>query len=172
MAERENMPKTVECRRLVATEAQIYQALRLDAFRCEPSAFRYAPEDESDVPLAAVEERLQRDHVIGAFAGGELVGIGGLAFNTGVKTRHKALLYGMYVGETFRGSGAADAIVTALVDAARGRVEIVTLTVVAQNERARRFYERWGFRAYGVEARAIRLAQDAYLDELLMSMSL
>jgi ribosomal protein S18 acetylase RimI-like enzyme len=80
------------------------------------------------------------------------------------------LYYGMYVRRAHRGAGVADAIMRELVDAARSRVEIVTLTVVSQNDRARRFYERWGFRAYGVEERAIKLAEDTYLDETLMAL--
>jgi ribosomal protein S18 acetylase RimI-like enzyme len=74
-----------------------------------------------------------------------LIGGGGLAWSDGVKTRHKALLYGMYVQAAHRGSGAADEIMTRLIEAARGRVEIVTLTVVSSNLRALRFYERWDF---------------------------
>lgn len=164
------MPMRIECRRLGVADANAYQSLRIEGFHLEPRAFRYAPEDESGVTLAAVEMRLRRDHVVGACAGDELIGIGGLACETGVKTGHKALLYGMYVRRAHRGAGVADAIMRELVDAARSRVEIVTLTVVSQNDRARRFYERWGFRAYGVEERAIKLAEDAYLDEILMAL--
>ncbi len=58
-----------------------------------------------------------------------------------------------------------------LLDKAHGSVEIVTLTVVSQNLRALRFYERWGFRAYGVEARSIKTGEGDYLDETLMALS-
>ena len=43
----------------------------------------------------------------------------------------------------------------------------VILTVAAENARARRLYERWGFSVYGIEPRAIKL-EDGYLDEALM----
>lgn len=38
------------------------------------------------------------------------------------------------------------------------------LTVAAENPRARRLYERWGFSIYGIEPRAVKV-DDAYLDE-------
>ncbi|HEY8126789.1 MAG TPA: GNAT family N-acetyltransferase [Methylocystis sp.] len=140
----------------------------------EPRAFRFAPEDEAHVTPAAVAARLERDFVIGAFNTEDslMIGVGGLAWNDGVKTRHKALLYGMYVKAADRGSHAADDIMKRLIEEARARVEIVTLTVVATNLRALRFYERWGFRAYGVEERSAKNGDGEYLDETLMALRL
>jgi ribosomal protein S18 acetylase RimI-like enzyme len=160
------------CRRLNAMDAEVFQALRLEGFTLEPHAFRFAPEDEAHLASDAVAERLQRDFVIGAFAAdqSQLIGVGGLAWNDGVKTRHKALLYGMYVKAAHRGSGVADDIMKGLIDEARAMVEIVTLTVVSSNLRALRFYERWGFRAYGVEERSAKNGDGDYLDETLMAL--
>jgi ribosomal protein S18 acetylase RimI-like enzyme len=66
--------------------------------------------------------------------------------------RRSVHLMAMWVHPTLRGSGAADALVTALADwaAAEGATEI-TLCVEKGNDRARRCYERNGFRATGVE---------------------
>ncbi|MBG0801455.1 GNAT family N-acetyltransferase [Methylocystis sp. H4A] len=160
------------CRRLNGADADLFQALRLEGFTLEPRAFRFAPEDEVHVPSESVAARLQRDFVIGAFneEDSQLIGVGGLAWSDGVKTRHKALLYGMYVKAAERGSGVADAIMKRLIDEARGSVEIVTLTVVSTNFRALRFYERWGFRAYGVEERSAKNDDGDYLDETLMAL--
>ena len=160
------------CRRLNGSDADRFQALRLESFTLEPRAFRFAPEDEAHIALDAVAARLQRDFVIGAFSAEDsrMIGVGGLAWNDGVKTRHKALLYGMYVKAAERGSGAADEIMQRLIEEARGSVEIVTLTVVSTNLRALRFYERWGFRAYGVEKRSAKNGDGDYLDETLMAL--
>ncbi|MBM3561911.1 MAG: GNAT family N-acetyltransferase [Alphaproteobacteria bacterium] len=160
------------CRRLNAQDAQDFQALRLEGFRLEPRAFRFASEDEAHVTPAAVAERLQRDFVVGAFSAedAQLIGVGGLAWSDGVKTRHKALLYGMYVKAPHRGSGVADEIMKRLIDEASAKVEIITLTVVSSNLRALRFYQRWGFRAYGVEERSAKNEDGDYLDETLMAL--
>ncbi len=162
------------CRRLNGSDAEVFQALRLESFRLEPRAFRFAPADEAHIAPDAVAARLTRDFVIGAFNAddSQLIGVGGLAWGDGAKTRHKALLYGMYVKAAHRGSGAADEIMEKLIDEASAKVEIVTLTVVSTNLRALRFYERWGFRAYGVEERSAKNGDGDYLDETLMALRL
>jgi len=123
--------------------------------------------------IADVAKRLARDYVVGAFDERfRLIGVGGLARSSGAKTNHKALLYGMYVTAACRGAGVADGVMRLLLSEAGRSVEIVTLTVVSDNARALRFYERWGFRAYGVEERAVKIGEGDYLDETLMALRL
>ena len=83
------------------------------------------------------------------------------------KRAHKALLWGMYVRATARNAGVGKRLVAAVLDHARGRVEQVQLTVVSENEAARRLYCAMGFVEYGYEKRALR--QDGkYYDDILM----
>jgi ribosomal protein S18 acetylase RimI-like enzyme len=156
-------------RRLSSSDAEAFQTLRLEGFRLQDREFRYAPEDELHVSRAETGARLDRDFVVGVFSGARLIAIAGLGFNAGVKTRHKTLLWGMYVQAEYRGSGAADMLMSAIVDHARERAESIHLTVVCGNQRAVRFYERWGFVVYGIEPRSIKLADGSYLDETLMA---
>jgi RimJ/RimL family protein N-acetyltransferase len=149
-------------------DAAEYQALRLEGFVRHPLDFRIAPEDESGLSSETVAERLEREFVAGGFQGNELVGIAGLARYEGAKLRHRGLLWGMYVREQARGSGLADQLMQLLLDqAGMLALEHVILTVAAENRRARRLYERWGFSVYGLEPRAIKV-NDAYYDEALM----
>jgi len=62
------------------------------------------------------------------------------------------LLFSMWVDPAFRGSGAADALVASVIAWAEseGAAEVV-LHVGKANARARRFYERIGFRLVGEE---------------------
>jgi RimJ/RimL family protein N-acetyltransferase len=54
-----------------------------------------------------------------------------------------------------------------VLDHARGRVEMVQLTVVSENEAAHRLYRAMGFVEYGYEKRALK--QDGkYYDDILM----
>lgn len=162
------MKSDFEVRRLGPADAAAYRALRLEGFAAHPLDFRYSPADEEALPAAETERRLAESFVAGVFADGDLGGIGGWTRFTGEKLRHKGLLWGMYVQPRLRGTGAADAIVRAIVDDARGQVELLLLTVAAPNERARRLYERHGFVAYGTEPMAVRVG-DAYFDEVLMA---
>jgi RimJ/RimL family protein N-acetyltransferase len=77
------------------------------------------------------------------------------------------LLWAMYVRSAARKFGLGKILVAAVLDHARGRVEMVQLAVVSENEAARRLYEAVGFVEYGYETRALK--QDGrYFDEVLM----
>jgi len=155
-------------RRLTATDAAAYHALRLEGFARHPLQFRVAPQDEAGLSLEAVGARLEGTFVAGGFDSHGLVGVGGLTRFEGTKLRHRALLWGMYVREQARGSGLADALMRALLAEGRSHgIEQVILTVAADNARARRFYARWGFSVYGIEPRAIKV-DHSYVDEALM----
>ena len=73
----------------------------------------------------------------------------------------------MYVRSDARKSGLGKILVAAVLDHARGRVEMVQLTVVSENEAARRLYEAMGFVEYGFEKRALK-HDGRYYDEVLM----
>lgn len=164
-------------RQLVPNDAAAFRALRLDGFARHPLEFRYTPDDETATTLADTEGRLGRDFVVGAFASdGTLAGIGGLSRFIGAKLRHKALLWGMYVHPSARGQGLGESMVASLLVHARSiGVEIVQLTVMADNTSARRLYERCGFETYGIEPAAVTVRDHdtiRYLDERLMLLRL
>lgn len=159
--------RTIVVRRLLPADAAAYRALRIEGFATHPMDFRYSVADEEASSIQDTGRRLAESFVAGALAGGELVGIGGWTRFAGEKLRHKGLLWGMYVRPAARGSGAADAIVRAIVGDAAREVRLLLLTVAEHNGRARRLYERWGFVEYGVEPHAYRVG-DAFVNEVLM----
>ena len=73
----------------------------------------------------------------------------------------------MYVRSAARKIGLGKILVAAVLDHARGRVEMVQLTVVSENEAARRLYDAMGFVEYGYEKRALK-HDGRYYDEVLM----
>ena len=87
------------------------------------------------------------------------------------KESHKGLLWGMYVRDAARGSGAADALVGAVIGHARTEVESLLLAVGVHNEPAQRLYRRHGFVEYGREPRALKVG-DVYYDEIMMRLEL
>lgn len=155
-------------RRLGPGDLGAFRALRFEAISTHPQEFRYSPADEREVSVQAWATRLAEDFVVGVFNDEQLIGLGGLTRMTGEKLRHKGLIWGMYVKPESRGTGAADEIISALIGHGRQCLEMLILTVVQQNGRALRFYERWGFRTFGIEPASIKLAEGSYLDEALM----
>ena len=161
-----NIPP-LQIRRLETPDAAIYMALRLEALQRNPEAFGSTFEWESAQPLSWFEASLGRAAIFGAFLDGTLAGMAGFAPQESAKRAHKALLWGMYVRAAARSAGVGKRLVASVLDHARGRVEMVQLTVVSENEPARRLYRAMGFVEYGYEKRALK--QDGkYYDDVLM----
>ena len=160
-----------EVRLLVLNDAAAFRALRLESLQEHPEAFGASYETEAEQPNEFFVERLENNTVFGGFRGSDILGIVGFYSQQAAKLRHKGVLWGMYVREAARGSGLASALLDAVVEHARGNVELLQLTVVTSNKRACRFYERCGFVQYGVEPQALRV-DGRYYEEALMMMRL
>ena len=156
-----------QIRRLELADAGLYREIRLEALQKNPEAFGSTFERENAQPLSWFEAAIGRADIFGGFLDGTLAGIAGFAAQEGAKHAHKGLLWGMYVRSAARKSGLGKILVAAVLDHARGRVEMVQLAVVSENEAALRLYEAVGFVEYGYEKRALK--QDGrYFDEVLM----
>ena len=158
---------TLTLRPLLTEDAAAYRAIRLEALRAHPDAFSASYEAEAAQPLDFFVERLAGGVVFGGFLGDTLVGVAGFRTQTNPKLAHKGFLWGMYVRPEARGTGLARRLVEAVLAHARGRVELVQLTVVAGNAVARRLYASAGFTPYGLESRALKV-DGRYLDDVLM----
>lgn len=161
------MTATIAIRPFAAADADAFQRLRLAALRAHPEAFGSSVADEEGIPMATVAERLARGDTFGAFDRDEPVAMAGFSQETGEKRRHLGLVWGVYVDPSQRGLGLAGRLVDRVVRHAMDRVEMLHLGVAIDNHAARRVYEGRGFVAFGIEHRAIKLA-DRYVDELLM----
>lgn len=154
-------------RRLLPSEAGVFRSIRLEGLQDAPDAFGSTFEKESAEPLQYFIERLDRNAVFGGFLGNSLMGVVGFYQHESAKMNHKGVLWGMYVKPAARGSGLATALAERLLEHASKAVEQVQLTVVVNNLRARRFYERMGFVEYGLEKESLKY-QGAYFDEALL----
>ena len=161
----------MEIRRLTSADAAAYRELRLAALRDSPEAFGSTFERESAQPLAWFRDRLANSQVFGAIRLSELLGIAGFARREHDKEKHKGLLWGMYVRPDGRNAGIGRQLVEAVIDHARQQVELIQLSVVSGNERARRLYAGLGFVEYGVEKRSLK-QHGRYYDEILMALDL
>jgi RimJ/RimL family protein N-acetyltransferase len=159
--------RSPQIRRLEAADVALYREIRLEALRKNPEAFGSSFERENAQPLAWFEAVIGRADIFGAFVDGRLAGIAGFSAQEGSKQAHKGVLWAMYIRDDARGSGIGKLLVATILDHARGRVEMVQLTVVSENEAAYRLYRAMGFVEYGYEKRGLK--QDGrYYDERLM----
>ena len=157
----------LQIRRLQPSDAALFREIRLEALQLNPGAFGSTFEQENVHPVSWFEAALTRRDVFGAFLDGTLAGTAGYRAQEDPKHAHKAVLWGMYVRADARNAGVGSKLVAAVLDHARGRVEMVQLTVVSENEAAHRLYRALGFVEYGYEKQAHK-QNGRYYDEILM----
>ncbi|RDI60935.1 GNAT family N-acetyltransferase [Microvirga subterranea] len=161
------MTPSFTVRRLDPSDAEDYRAIRLKALLTAPEAFGSVHAVESARPLEDFAERLASSAVFGAYRDGRILGMAGFKQETGLRDGHKGFVWGFFVAPEARGQGVGAALMEALVAHASDVVEQLTLAVVSSNAGAIALYERFGFRSYGVEPRALK-GPDGYADEVLM----
>ena len=153
-----------EIRSLTSKDAAAFQVLRLRSLRESPEAFGSSYDEEVSRPLNAVGERLDAALtpvarvVFGAFADANLIGVIGCAQESRMKSRHKAVVWGMYVTPEARGHGVGRALLDRVVAEARSwpNVERLLLSAVERANAARALYTSAGFKAYAREVDAFR----------------
>ena len=138
----------LETRRAVIGDEEVLRDLRMQALTDAPEAFGSTLERE----LARTTEDWQKWFALGMtmllLAEGEPRGLVAGVYDA--TDRSVVHLMAMWVHPAVRGSGAANLLVTGVKDwAAEVGASEVRLHVVESNMRARRCYERGGFRATG-----------------------
>jgi len=158
---------TISVRKLAAADVPALRELRLESLRLHPEYFGADLETEEAMTVADMMARMASGVSFGGFLDGVLCGMVVFVKPNRQKTGHTGDLGAMYVRENARGSGLADALVKAVIEEARDRVDQIKLTVNADNPRAIRLYERNGFREIGRYPDSIRVNGRSY-DELVM----
>ena len=117
--------------------------------------------------LAEADERRA---ILGAFAEGHMVGMTGISQYDKLKARHKAFIWGVYVGPERRGQGLARQLLQAALARATAMpgVRRVHLTAAADNTAAIALYTALGFVEYGREPESL-CVNGEMIDEVLMS---
>lgn len=167
---------TVIIREANAADAIRFRELRLEALQKSPIAFSADYQKNLNHPTKYWEDLLspQQDEstmFIGEH-GDKLIAMTGVMRGSSPKTRHSAWIWGVYVTPEWRGLQLAGEIIhSCLKWAGQRNVVVAKLGVAAVNQPAIRCYERWGFKIYGTEPRAV-LYDGKYYDEYLMAVDL
>lgn len=155
-------------------DADALRDLRLEALRTQPVAFaadyalNLAKSPSYWIEWARDRSNSHTDIVHVAVADDKLIGMTGAHRGDSPKTRHSALIWGVYVRPEWRGLRVAEALIEACIDWARARgCSIAKLNVVTTNAAAIRCYLRCGFSVYGVEPQAVFYEGVRYADLLM-----
>jgi ribosomal protein S18 acetylase RimI-like enzyme len=147
---------------LTASNTQQYRQLMLEAYDRAADAFTSTAAERAAEPeswwLKRIADPSGLKVAFGAFVGSSLVGTVALEFSSKPKTKHKALLIGMYVSAESRRCGAGKALLQAAIQHAQARAGtlVLALTVTEGNNAAVKLYQAAGFEAFGTEPMAIR----------------
>ncbi len=152
-------------RRLLASDAAQYYALRAEMLRAHPDAFLTSIDEHLATDIEGIARRLGLDannhpesQILGALDNDALIACVGLSRITRQKQRHLADIWGVYTHPTARGQGVGKALMQLALKTLRGfGVELVQLGVGSHNLAARALYESAGFVKTGVLPKALRV---------------
>ncbi|ALC87504.1 acetyltransferase [Bacillus sp. FJAT-22090] len=160
----------MEIKMLSREDASAYWELRLEALQLNPEAFGTSYEEaiQRTNPIELVEKNLQTEgnYTFGAYYHEKLVGMVTLVQEGGLKLRHRANIYAMYVSPQVRGQSVGKALLVEAINKAKAikEIEKINLSVVSTNEAAKNLYSQLGFTIFGVEEKALKM-NDTYFDE-------
>ncbi|KMY54110.1 acetyltransferase [Bacillus sp. FJAT-27231] len=158
---------------LKESDAKLYQEIRLSALKVNPEAFGSTYEREVDFSVETIKERIKptKDQfILGSFNdSGSLVGIVTFIREDNPKANHKGNIFGLYVIPERRGQGLGKTLIAELIRQAQSHngLEQIRLTVVSDNDPAKKLYKSLGFKVYGIERNALKF-NGKYFDEVLM----
>ncbi len=162
---------------MTEADAGAFWRFRLAALESEPRAFASSPEDHRAIGLEETARRLRPvedgDFVVGAFEAGALAGTAGFHRETRPKTRHKGIIWGVYVAASHRGQGIGRAMLAAALDRLRtySGLRQVQLAVATTQIAAVGMYRSLGFETFGLERDAIHVGNE-FVDEYWMALRL
>lgn len=151
--------------------------LRLEGLRLAPTAFGGDYESEKKQGPARFDEIISKQDphnvIFGAFSNGILVGCVGLVREKGIKSEHKALIWGMFVKANFQGQGIGRQLLEKAILHGKSLkvIQMIHLSVESNNSAAKTFYESCGFQKWGQEPKAL-LIDGVFYDEDQMAIQI
>lgn len=166
-------------RPLTPDDAPAFVALRKQSFSTDPLSWDYDPGSKVEPEVWAPRlQESENDVVLGYFvpkkaAEPELAGMIGLQRYQKNKRRHRATVWGVYVGPAARGERVASQLLEEVLRRARSMkgLDHIILSVSNHATAANRLYARAGFVEYGRELRAARTG-DIWMDEIWMRLEI
>ena len=160
-------------RTLCAADFSAFRALRTRAIVEHPVAFVQTLEELASLTDEHLKNLLlptETRFVLGAFENEKLIGTLGIRRDPGLKLRHRAEVWGVFVDSEFRGFGHGKKMLELAIAKLRESPEIVQmfLRVAPTQPTAIKLYESFGFEVSGREPKAIKIDEVFYDLEIMV----
>lgn len=155
------------CKRLSPDDAAAWQALRVEGTRDFPLGFLLDHDAAVTASFDDCRSQLRDRCYLGVFAGNLLIGYCGYHRQTLPRVQHRAEIGPFFVTPSQQGTGAARALMAAVITQAQADgIAQVELFVDTENPRAIAFYEKQGFARIATLQDTVRIngqSRDDYL---------
>lgn len=166
----------MEIRRLGSGDESEYRRIHLRSLEIFPDNFGTLFAEQRAKPRLQFEDFIANNDpdnfVFGAFRGTELAAIAGFRRGDREKTRHRGEIVQVFVDSELQGRNVGELLVRAVVEAvfSNPEIESLELSLVADNDKAKRLYEKVGFKTYGIRHGYFKHGE-RYWDQRFMEMS-
>jgi ribosomal protein S18 acetylase RimI-like enzyme len=143
-------PDNYHIRRLSRDDLLMFMSIRLEALERSPASFASHHTDWVNLSEAQWLAHLSKPVVV-ALVGYLPIGIMTLTPRRPKRTAHRATLGSVYVREEWRSAGVGQALLSTIEEIATAmHINQLELSLIENNQRALRFYQRCGFSQVGM----------------------
>lgn len=166
---------TVRLITLQPDEWEKYREIRIAALTQAPTAFGTSVKKIKSFPPKEWQDRLKKAAeekdmwIYFAQIGDEIIGMTGARRDSGEASHHVAMIFSVFVKESFRGKGYAKKLLTSILDKLANQPDIIKakLHVVSTQKEAISLYKRCGFKLVGTLKKEFNRAGTLH-DEYIM----
>jgi ribosomal protein S18 acetylase RimI-like enzyme len=159
----------IEIKEIKSDQLTAYKSFLTKGLIDDEESFRITPGD--DAHAAFPTKDATDSFTIGLYADDQLAGVASFERDGAnrEKLRHKGLLFRMYVAKAYRGLGLAKKLIEGVLERVKKTdIEQINLTVIATNTKAKDLYQKFGFKTFSIEERAIKWKGKYFTEEQMV----
>jgi len=157
----------ITIRALTDEDVEAYKEIRLEMLQDKPEAFGDSYENTKDQDLDFYLHRINNGSIFAAFLENKIVATTGYFIKQGIRSDHKAYIWGVYVQPKHRGNGLSHRLLEYVLKNLPPSVTVAQLAYTKGNISAEKTYKKAGFKEWGIEEKAIKVDNQFY-DEIHM----
>ncbi len=161
---------SIEIKEIFSNQIEQYKMFLTIGLQNDEESLLITSKDNSNAPFPTKDRN--DSFTLGAYVENVLAGVVSFARDgeDREKLRHKGILFTMYVPKEFRGHGIARELLEELIKRVKAisDIEQINLIVIANNSRAKKLYEKFGFEKFGTEQNSIKWKNKYFTEDQMV----